>query len=222
MAYIGKQPTPVPLSVSDLDDDIITLAKMAGGTDGNLITYDTSGNPVAVATGSDGQVLTSAGAGNPCLFEAAASGGKILQVVSVEKSNVFSTTSTSFVDITDLDVDITPAATSSKILVMYTTAIGCATAVNGAYLRLMRDSTVIFEGTQTDSLVLGVRHARVTATGELYPASGSMVDSPSSTSAINYGLELRSHVGAATTANAAAVSPELLSSSSIVAIEIGA
>jgi len=35
---------------------------MAGGTDGNLITYDTSGNPAAVATGNSGQVLTSAGA----------------------------------------------------------------------------------------------------------------------------------------------------------------
>ena len=70
MAYIGKQPTPVPLSASDLNDDIISLAKMASGTDGNLITYDTSGNPVAVATGDDGQVLTSAGAGQPCAFEA--------------------------------------------------------------------------------------------------------------------------------------------------------
>ena len=36
---------------------------MAPGTDGNIISYDTSGNPVAVATGSSGQVLTSAGAG---------------------------------------------------------------------------------------------------------------------------------------------------------------
>ena len=69
MAYIGKQPTPVPLSASDLDDDIISLAKMAGGTDGNLITYDASGNPAAVATGNDGQVLTSAGAGQPPVFE---------------------------------------------------------------------------------------------------------------------------------------------------------
>ena len=75
MAYIGKQPTPVPLSASDLDDDIISLAKLASGTDGNLITYDASGNPAAVATGDDGQVLTSAGAGQPCAFEAAAGGG---------------------------------------------------------------------------------------------------------------------------------------------------
>jgi hypothetical protein len=36
---------------------------MAGGTDGNIITYDTSGNPAVVTTGSSGQVLTSAGAG---------------------------------------------------------------------------------------------------------------------------------------------------------------
>jgi hypothetical protein len=44
-------------------DNSITLAKMASGTDGNIISYDTSGNPVAVATGSSGQVLTSAGTG---------------------------------------------------------------------------------------------------------------------------------------------------------------
>ena len=36
---------------------------MASGTDGNIITYDASGNPAVVATGSSGQILTSAGAG---------------------------------------------------------------------------------------------------------------------------------------------------------------
>ena len=61
-------------SVLDLgtpSDRTVTLAKMAAGTDGNLISYDTSGNPVAVATGTDGQVLTSAGAGAVPAFEAA-------------------------------------------------------------------------------------------------------------------------------------------------------
>jgi hypothetical protein len=52
-----------------LADDSVTLAKMASGTDGNIISYDASGNPVAVATGNDGQVLTSAGAGAVCAFE---------------------------------------------------------------------------------------------------------------------------------------------------------
>ena len=55
-------------------DDSVTLAKMAPGTDGNIISYDASGNPVAVATGSSGQVLTSAGAGAPPTFAAAAGG----------------------------------------------------------------------------------------------------------------------------------------------------
>ena len=55
-------------------DDAITLAKMASGTDGNIISYDASGNPVAVATGSAGQVLTSAGAGAVPSFQTNASG----------------------------------------------------------------------------------------------------------------------------------------------------
>jgi len=56
----------VTLSIAD---NGVTLAKMASGTDGNIISYDASGNPVAIATGSDGQVLTSAGAGAQPAFE---------------------------------------------------------------------------------------------------------------------------------------------------------
>ena len=69
------------IATAGIADDAVTLAKMASGTDGNLISFDASGNPVAVATGSDGQVLTSSGAGAVCAFEAAAGGGKLLQVV---------------------------------------------------------------------------------------------------------------------------------------------
>jgi len=47
----------------------IPLALMADGTDGNIISFDTSGNPVAVATGTDGQALTSGGAGAAPTFE---------------------------------------------------------------------------------------------------------------------------------------------------------
>ena len=50
-------------------DDAVTLAKQAAGTDGQIITYDASGNPVAVGPGTDGQVLTSTGAGSPPAFE---------------------------------------------------------------------------------------------------------------------------------------------------------
>ena len=56
-------------------DDAVTLAKMAGGTDGNLITYDTSGDPAYVATGAATEVLTSNGAGAAPTFQAPAAGG---------------------------------------------------------------------------------------------------------------------------------------------------
>jgi hypothetical protein len=60
---------------------------MAAGTDGNIISYDASGDPVAIATGTDGQVLTSAGAGAPPAFEDAAGGGGGPTVVSTTLSN---------------------------------------------------------------------------------------------------------------------------------------
>jgi len=60
-------------------DDSITLAKMASGTDGNLIGFDASGNPAAIATGTAGQVLTSGGA-NVASAMADAPSGKLVQV----------------------------------------------------------------------------------------------------------------------------------------------
>ena len=71
--YLGNRPTAVPIQSSDLEDDIVTLAKLSSGTDGNIISYDASGNPVAIATGNDGMVLTSTGAGSPPAFETAPS-----------------------------------------------------------------------------------------------------------------------------------------------------
>jgi len=61
-------------------DDNVTLAKMAGGTDGNLITYDASGDPAYVLTGAATEVLTSNGAGAAPTFQAAASGGGVAGV----------------------------------------------------------------------------------------------------------------------------------------------
>ena len=56
-------------------DDAVGLAQMAAGTDGQIITFDASGNPVAVGPGTDGQVLTSTGAGSPPAFEDVPAGG---------------------------------------------------------------------------------------------------------------------------------------------------
>jgi len=65
----GDVTTSAGAVATTIADNAVTLAKMAGGTDGNIISYDSSGNPVAIATGSDGQVLTSSGAGTQPAFE---------------------------------------------------------------------------------------------------------------------------------------------------------
>jgi len=69
------------VATAEIQDNAVTLAKMASGTDGNIISFDTSGNPVAVATGSAGQILTSAGAGAVPTFADAAAGGTDWQAV---------------------------------------------------------------------------------------------------------------------------------------------
>jgi len=70
-------PSDNTVAIAKIQDDAVTLAKMAAGTDGNVISYDASGNPVAIATGSDGQVLTSTGAGSPPAFEAVSAIGDL-------------------------------------------------------------------------------------------------------------------------------------------------
>ena len=87
VTYIGRtfqsvNPSASSVNTSQLADDAVTLSKMASGTDGNIISYDASGNPVAVATGNNGQVLTSAGAGSPPTFSNAPSG----ELVFIDKN----------------------------------------------------------------------------------------------------------------------------------------
>ena len=75
------------VSTAALADNAVTLAKMAGGTDGNLIGIDASGDPAYIATGSDGQVLTSGGAGVAALMEAVAAGGGFTEITPVSTSS---------------------------------------------------------------------------------------------------------------------------------------
>ena len=130
MAYIGKQPTPVPLTAADFADDTITEAKMANdaislaelkaGTDGNIISYDASGDPVAIATGNDRQVLTSTGAGSPPAFEAAGGGAHSLlqtQNASDSASIAFNSTyiTSTYRDYMVIVSSMTPASEGYKL-----------------------------------------------------------------------------------------------------------
>jgi hypothetical protein len=130
----------------------------------------------------------------------AAGGGKVLQVVSTTKTDTFSTSSATFTDVTGLTVSITPAATSSKVLVI---ASVVWTNVGGTgdnfYGRLMRDTTSLHVGTGSiGSRVAASFGGDSTGANSKYTSSINYLDSPSSTSALAYHIEARSQSSSGT------------------------
>ena len=146
-------------------------------------------NSVKLATTSAGGTLTGTWSGV----------GKILQVVTAEHSATTSTTGTSYVD-TGLTADITPASSSNKIMVIIsqTWHIERSTDQARGGIRLLRDSTVIEEGPNTADGSEGGGFGVSTANGpSAVQTAGrytlTMVDSPSTTSAITYHTEMANH-----------------------------
>lgn len=119
--------------------------------------------------------------------------GGVLQVVSTTKTDTFSTTTggASPVDITGLSVTITPTSTSSKIYIMFSVHVG-ASAGSTTGVRLMRDSTAISIGDAASA------RPRMTTAGEGMGdntwnsdvLTSAFLDSPSTTSAITYKLQM--------------------------------
>lgn len=118
----------------------------------------------------------------------------ILQVVSVIKTDTFTTTSTSFTALTGLSASITPSSTSSKILVVVSvegaTSGGTTNSIGG--FRVMRDSTAIGVGDAAGSRkqstgLISTQGQSATAT---VSNTKSILDTPSSTSAITYSVEV--------------------------------
>ena len=116
--------------------------------------------------------------------------GKVLQVVSVTKTDTFSTSSNTFVDITGLSASITPSNSSNKILVQGMISVGSPNTGTSQFV-IDRGGTDIFKG---DSLG-GTR--RQTTTGENSHGSSTIanaciigLDSPSSTSSLTYKIQM--------------------------------
>lgn len=118
-----------------------------------------------------------------------ASGGKILQVVSTVKSDTFSSSATSFTDVTGMSVSITPISTTSKVLIVVSTNIGSSgdIAVNA---RLLRGSTVIYAGDTAGSRPLGFANATHSNVAYISPHNVFYLDSPATTSSTTYKIQL--------------------------------
>jgi len=112
--------------------------------------------------------------------------GKVLQTVYVAEGTVRSSTTQSWQSISGLTLDITPASTSNKVLVICNFTLSSG---NHGIVRIKRDSTVIGAGTtasgsrQNTSMYMNVdgNSARV--------QSMVCLDSPSKSSATTYHAE---------------------------------
>ncbi len=117
----------------------------------------------------------------------------ISQVVQDTKLDTFSTTSTSFVDITGLSASITPRSTSNKILVVIDIKGWVQNANHGA-IQIRRDSTTLYTGTPDGSRdvasVAGL-YEHGSPTNPIGTGFAMFLDSPSTTSSITYKLRCR-------------------------------
>ena len=120
-----------------------TLPAVSGAN----LTSLTSGNLTGALPAISGASLTTLNATNVSsgtLNAARYSGGKILQVQSQNYQTETGTNSSTYGD-TGLTINITPSATSSKILVMVAMGEGYTTSGTESCFKLLRDSTLLSE-----------------------------------------------------------------------------
>ena len=121
--------------------------------------------------------------------------GKILQVLQTVKTDVFSTTSNSYVLVTGLTQAITAASTSNKILINVTLYGGVSSGNYVAGFKLAKDGSAMdgntigaASGNNAESGTFRFRNATDTHAEE---ASFMFLDTPADTNSHTYGLLMK-------------------------------
>jgi hypothetical protein len=133
------------------------------------------------------------------LAEAAATGLSGIPVLAGIGSNVvqstststFTSSSTTYVDITNLEVTITPSTLTSRIFVASFLTITNRDAGQAVGIRLMRESTSVLEASGGSRTPSTVGHSVHDGSNGPIPASIVFVDSPGTTSPVTYKIQGR-------------------------------
>jgi len=177
--------TATALEAVATDLDTLELSSLDGVTlsspvDGNLLTYNGSAWVNAV----------------PAV--PAVPAGSVLQVVSTTLTSTFTTASRSYTPLTGLSATITPSATSSKIMIWVsiqgvTDTEGVTVGSRAAMFRLTGGNSAAFVGDAASDRNRGVASfPQVDGASQrvMLTASGNFEDSPSTTSATTYQVQV--------------------------------
>ena len=191
-----------------------------GSTSGSVTLESpaVSGTTTLTLPATTGTVLTSASS----LTASQLPAGSILQVVQTTKTDSFSTVSTSYT--TFMTVSITPSSSSSKILITFGTNGGTNGDVAHGYLAIFRNATQLFQADTAGSRRSATSVINTAGQQQLY-YGGTYLDSPATTSAISYTIQILSSNGTAIYLNRSARDNDALaydgrSVSSITVMEI--
>jgi len=165
--------------------DTITVPSGATFTvSGTMNASSITAGTVATARLGSGTASSSTVLYGDQTYKAEPGGGKILQVIQGQKDGAITTTSTSYVT-TGLAADITPSSSSNKVLVLVNnTACHQGASNKNGYFTVYRDSTNIAPG--GSGLYEQLSGVYVDTSASTVSCPISMLDSPSSTSALTY------------------------------------
>jgi len=165
----------------------INLASNVTGTlaTGNLPTVPVTKGGTGLTSGTTDQILKFTGS-TTIASAAEAAGGKVLQCLSYAQGAATVTSSTSYVNFSSMLVTITPSATNSKILILHSAPATVYTDNNSnlGQVAIFRDSTNI------TTLGHNSSYAAYSATDYHNGASIIYLDSPNSTSALEYRVKV--------------------------------
>jgi len=177
------------------------------------VIYETDTDMVAVWNGSSWRYIASTTATN----------GTILQIASTTKSDTFTSTGTTWTDVTGLSASITPKSSSSKIFVNAMVSGTGGVGTTNFFSRLVRDSTAIGIGDASGSR----NRVSIASPDRYFPSVMPIMylDSPATTSSITYKIQIASqsagttvYINRATDDPDSATSPRTISTITLMEI----
>ena len=148
-----------------------TISAPNGNTDRTLVLPDEAGT-----------IITTAG-----VPASAMPAGSVIQVVQAEHIGNTITSSTSFVN-TPLAVTITPTSSTSKIYIIASGGLDNNGSGNSGYVTIDRNGTNLGNGTSGFTYIFNTYRL-------LTPWSVTFLDTPSTTSALTYTIQIRATSG---------------------------